>query len=77
MRNLGAENTGDRVNEEGDVYACPNGRKLKRFRRNNKTPRSAITTSKEIKDRSCIGQLLRFPKHEHGCGLGKCTRLCA
>ena len=39
-------------NEQTDSYACPNGKQLRRFRRNFKKPRTGITKSNEIKYRS-------------------------
>lgn len=38
--------------EEKDLYVCPNGNELKRFRRNFAVPRSGITKSQEIKYRA-------------------------
>jgi IS5 family transposase len=38
--------------EEKDLYVCPNGKKLKRFRRDFKKPRTGITKSNEIKYRA-------------------------
>ena len=37
---------------EADLYRCPGGKELKRFRRNYKTPRTGITKAGEIKYRS-------------------------
>jgi len=38
--------------EQADSYTCPNGKELKRFRRNFKKPRTGITRANDIKYRS-------------------------
>jgi len=38
--------------EEADSYTCPNGKQLKRFRRNFKVPRTGVTKSNEIRYRA-------------------------
>jgi len=45
--------------EDNDCYTCPNGKELKRFRRNFKVPRTGVTKSNEIKYKAskmdCVG----------------------
>jgi transposase len=53
--------------EEADVYTCPNGKELKRFRRNYKTPRSGITKSNEIKYRTSKRDCTACPMKERCC----------
>jgi transposase len=53
--------------EEADVYTCPNGKALKRFRRNFKTPRSGITKSNEIKYRASKRDCTACPMKEQCC----------
>jgi len=53
--------------EEADVYTCPNGKELKRFRRNYKTPRSGITRSNEIKYRASKRDCTACPMKERCC----------
>lgn len=43
--------------EENDQYTCPAGKKLKRFRRNFKTPRTGVTKTNDI----------RYRASEHDC----------
>jgi hypothetical protein len=43
----------DFIFDEGnDCYTCPNGKELKRFRRNYRLPRTGVTKSNEIKYRA-------------------------
>lgn len=53
--------------EENDLYTCPNGKELKRFRRNFKTPRTGITKSNEIKYRSSKADCAACPLKEQCC----------
>ena len=52
---------------ENDLYTCPNGKELKRFRRNFKTPRTGITKSNEIKYRSSQADCAACPLKEQCC----------
>jgi hypothetical protein len=38
--------------EQDDIYTCPNGKQLKRFRRSYKKPRTGITKANDIKYRA-------------------------
>ena len=53
--------------EENDLYICRNGKELKRFRRNFKTPRTGITKSNEIKYRSSKIDCAACPLKEQCC----------
>ncbi len=53
--------------EENDLYICPNGKELKRFRRNFKTPRTGITKSNEIKYRASKADCAACPLKEQCC----------
>ncbi|MGH8193870.1 MAG: transposase [Woeseiaceae bacterium] len=52
---------------EKDLYTCPNGKELKRFRRNFKKPRTGITKSNEIKYRSSKPDCATCPMKEQCC----------
>jgi transposase len=53
--------------EENDRYICPNGKELKRFRRNYKVPRSGVTKSNEIKYRASQTDCGACPLKEQCC----------
>jgi transposase len=53
--------------EANDLYTCPNGKELKRFSRNFKTPRSGITKSNEIKYRSSKSDCIGCPMKQRCC----------
>lgn len=53
--------------EENDRYICPNGKELKRFRRNYKVPRSGVTKSNEIKYRASQMDCGACPLKEQCC----------
>ena len=50
--------------EESDHYTCPNGKKLQRFRRNFKTPRSGVTSANQINYRSSQTDCVTCPFKE-------------
>ncbi|MEX2257954.1 MAG: IS1182 family transposase [Woeseia sp.] len=52
---------------EKDLYTCPGGKELKRFRRNFKKPRTGITKSNEIKYRSSKADCAACPMKEQCC----------
>jgi transposase len=53
--------------EENELYICPNGKELKRFRRNFKVPRTGITKSNEIKYRSSKADCAACPLKKQCC----------
>jgi hypothetical protein len=53
--------------EQDDTYTCPNGKELKRYRRNFKKPRTGITKSNEIKYRSSKPDCAACPMKEQCC----------
>jgi transposase len=53
--------------EESDNYTCPNGKKLQRFRRNFKTPRSGVTKAKQINYRTSQSDCVTCPFKERCC----------
>jgi len=53
--------------EENDLYICPNGKELKRFRRDFKKPRSGDTKSNEIKYRASELDCLGCPLKQRCC----------
>jgi hypothetical protein len=53
--------------EQADSYTCPNGKQLKRFRRNFKKPRTGITKSNEIKYRASKLDCTACPMKEQCC----------
>ena len=53
--------------EVNDLYTCPNGKQLKRFRRNFTTPRTGVTKSSEIKYRSSKLDCVGFPMKAQCC----------
>jgi len=55
------------LDEETDCYACPNGKELKRFRRNYKVPRTGVTKHNEIKYRASKMDCVACPLKEQCC----------
>ena len=53
--------------EDNDHYICPNGKQLKRFRRNFKVPRTGVTKSNEIKYRASKMDCASCPLKERCC----------
>jgi hypothetical protein len=53
--------------EDNDHYTCPNGKELKRFRRNFKVPRTGVTKSNEIKYRARKIDCAACPLKERCC----------
>jgi len=53
--------------EEADSYTCPNGKQLKRFRRNFKVPRTGVTKSNEIKYKASKIDCAACPLKEQCC----------
>ena len=53
--------------EDNDQYSCPNGKPLKRFRRNFKQPRTGVTKSNEIKYRARKIDCAACPLKEQCC----------
>jgi len=53
--------------EDNDHYTCPNGKQLKRFRRNFKVPRTGVTKSNEIKYRASRIDCAACPLKEQCC----------
>ena len=53
--------------EDNDCYTCPNGKQLKRFRRNFKVPRTGVTKSKEIKYKASKRDCAACPLKEQCC----------
>jgi hypothetical protein len=53
--------------EDKDHYTCPNGKQLKRFRRNFKVPRTGVTKSNEIKYRARKIDCAACSLKEHCC----------
>jgi len=67
-RDDGTFSRSDFVFDEGnDLYTCPNGKELKRFRRKFKKPRTASTKSKEIKYRASKMDCAACPMKEQCC----------
>lgn len=63
--------------EDNDQYICPNGKLLKRHRRNFKVPRTGVTKSNEIKYRASKLDCAACPLKEQCCpnvGLRKVVR---
>jgi len=54
-------------NEDNDQYICPNGKLLKRHRRNFKVPRTGVTQSNEIKYRASKLDCAACPLKEQCC----------
>ncbi len=53
--------------EDNDHYTCPNGKELKRFRRNFKLPRTGVTKSNEIKYKASKMDCAACPLKERCC----------
>ena len=53
--------------EDNDRYTCPNGKQLKRFRRNFKVPRTGVTKSNEIKYKASKMDCAACPLKEQCC----------